>query len=273
MKKLVLFLTFISILAGCCINSAHHATLTDGHDLLVQGALDKTVALVMWVDKEGKEVEEPGTDDTMRPYCSGVWVSSDVILTAGHCVAELGMPPMDEEERLMKKLFNIKIDWDPTGQPLQYATTNDVKDLHGLTVRNQHRAIVLAFDGLHDLALLKAEPASGAFIPEHATVVVASKVKVGERVDIVGHPNGLWWSYISGYVSAIRIDTKNADGDLVDAIQISAPIWFGNSGGGAFNDSGELIGVCSWIRRNQPNTSFFIHRDHVNALMLKARVN
>jgi S1-C subfamily serine protease len=46
-------------------------------------------------------------------------------------------------------------------------------------------------------------------------------------------------------------------------VQISAPIWIGNSGGGAFNSDGHLIGLSSWITLRAPSVAFFIHRDEI----------
>jgi S1-C subfamily serine protease len=51
-------------------------------------------------------------------------------------------------------------------------------------------------------------------------------------------------------------------------IQISAPVWLGNSGGGAFDEDGRLIGICSWISKNGPQLTFFVHRDAINKFIV-----
>lgn len=57
-----------------------------------------------------------------------------------------------------------------------------------------------------------------------------------------------------------------------DLLQLSGAVWLGNSGGGAFNEDGELIGVCSWIDEGYPGVAFFVHADHVRDLMTRAGI-
>jgi S1-C subfamily serine protease len=64
-------------------------------------------------------------------------------------------------------------------------------------------------------------------------------LKVGEAVYAIGNPAPgatLTWSLTNGLISALRDEQK---------IQISAPITHGNSGGGLFDDRGNLIGIVS----------------------------
>jgi S1-C subfamily serine protease len=67
-----------------------------------------------------------------------------------------------------------------------------------------------------------------------------SDLKVGERVFAIGNPSfpdredPLTWSLTEGIISALRKDEE---------IQMSAAIYHGNSGGGLFDEYGNLIGI------------------------------
>jgi S1-C subfamily serine protease len=43
-------------------------------------------------------------------------------------------------------------------------------------------------------------------------------------------------------------------------------MYFGNSGGGAFNDYGELVGIADWIKR-APEMGFFVHLDTIRSFL------
>lgn len=76
-----------------------------------------------------------------------------------------------------------------------------------------------------------------------AAVVVAdsSKVAVGQNAFAIGHPKGLDLTMSAGLVSSLR---RNAQGQLL-LIQTSAAISRGSSGGGLFDDQGQLIGLTT----------------------------
>jgi S1-C subfamily serine protease len=62
----------------------------------------------------------------------------------------------------------------------------------------------------------------------------------------------MWWSYAEGVVAS---STKS---ESADSIQVSAPIWMGNSGGGAFDEKGRLVGLCTRMLAYVPNVGFFV---------------
>jgi S1-C subfamily serine protease len=76
---------------------------------------------------------------------------------------------------------------------------------------------------------------------------------VGETVYTIGSPKGLVNTLGSGLVSGLR----RSDGD-VELIQISAPLSEGSSGGGLFDDRGNLIGVTTFTIRDSQNLNFAI---------------
>ena len=76
----------------------------------------------------------------------------------------------------------------------------------------------------------------------------SDKLKVGERVFVIGAPFGLAHSLSSGYVSSVVKNTEshNPFTDM-EFIQTDAAINTGNSGGPMFNLKGEVVGVVSQI--------------------------
>lgn len=268
MNKFVtlLGLALATLLPACCVHSAlvHPAP----RQTLPEQLMETTVALDRWVGVVGHDEDgDPEYDEVdpekdpkaeLKSYCTGVWVSRDTILTAEHCVHDLGQPKEHLVEKLLRALIGEpEPKWDPTGQPVFFSVYGDVKDeSSGKRYRTARNGKVHVVDREHDLALVKVTDRD---IPRHPVAYVASEVHPGEDVHIVGHPVGLWWSYTHGWVSQIRPHAAGPDDSHRDTIQVSAPVWFGNSGGGAFNANGELIGISSFLRRG-PNLAFFV--DH-----------
>lgn len=267
MNKFVnmLGITLVTLLPACCVhNSLRHP---EPRSTLPEQLQEQTVALDRWIGVVGEDEDgdpeygevDPDMDPKaeLKTYCAGVWVTKDTILTAEHCVADLGRPKEPPLMKFLRMLTGEKEPaWDPTGQPLFFSAWGDIKDFSGgvRKYRTARNAKVLKVDKDHDLALVKVTDKD---IPKHSTVPVASEVHAGEDVHIVGHPSGQWWSYTHGWVAAVRPHADGTDDRYIDAIQISAPVWFGNSGGGAFNGQGELVGIASWLRKG-PNFAYFV---------------
>jgi len=66
-------------------------------------------------------------------------------------------------------------------------------------------------------------------------------LRVGQKVFAIGSPRGLEETISDGLLSALRLDKQGK----LRLIQSSAPISHGSSGGGLFNDRGELIGLTT----------------------------
>ncbi len=183
-------------------------------------------------------------------YCSGVWISETHILTAGHCMAGLARHIKGKDEGEV----------DPVGVKVHYIIEREVTDV-GEEPTAIHLAKVEKWNEDKDLALVKA---FGKTIPYHNHAELVKEMPaLGESVFIVGHPKGLYWSYINGVVSSYRSELSFGPlSNYGPFVQISAPVWFGNSGGGAFDGNGDLVGIASFITR-APNTSFFVHPDNI----------
>ncbi len=179
--------------------------------------------------------------DSVRAYCSGVWVSKNVILTANHCVSDSEVGEVVE--------YSVH---DDVYAPGQYEESSKV------TARN---AVLGASDPEHDLALLVV-----AYPPSHESAVVAMEpVEPGQRVSTMGSPLGAMWSYSSGEVAAVRYLVSH--GHKIMFIQSTAPISPGNSGGGLWNERGELVGICHATYTRGQNMNLWIHYRYIDSLL------
>jgi serine protease Do len=104
-----------------------------------------------------------------------------------------------------------------------------------------YTAKVIGTDPRTDLALIKASGRTDFPFAKLSD----SKPRIGDWVLAVGNPFGLGGTVTAGIVSASGRDIGNGPYD--DFIQIDAPVNKGNSGGPAFDVSGEVMGVNTAI--------------------------
>ena len=127
-----------------------------------------------------------------------------------------------------------------------YIVTNNHVVSGGKTftvVTNEGREIdakLIGTDPRTDLAVLKVEGADYKYVD-----FGLGKARVGQWVVAVGNPFGLGGTVTAGIVSAAGRDI--GAGPYDDFLQIDAAVNRGNSGGPAFNLSGEVIGVNTAI--------------------------
>ena len=79
-----------------------------------------------------------------------------------------------------------------------------------------------------------------------------SNLVIGETVYTIGSPKGLERTFGQGLLSALR----KMDG--VEYIQTTAPVSEGSSGGGLFDDRGNLIGITTSTLKGAQNLNFAI---------------
>jgi tetratricopeptide (TPR) repeat protein len=117
---------------------------------------------------------------------------------------------------------------------------------------------VLAVDKQADLAMCQLDIQDGA----PGFLEISREVpEVGERVMVIGSPRLLELTVSDGIVSAIRTDTPAGQ-----AIQMTAPISPGSSGGPVINLKGEVVGISTFYRKDGQNLNFAIPGHKILAL-------
>jgi S1-C subfamily serine protease len=115
-----------------------------------------------------------------------------------------------------------------------------------------------------DLALL--EGMDNQKIGGPMVLIASQPPKIGDRLTVIGAPMGDERTVTSGILSKIQ----EFSGEFY--YRISAATFFGNSGGGAFNRNGELVGVAHAIQMVNffivvPGAAFFISLDNVKSFL------
>jgi len=106
---------------------------------------------------------------------------------------------------------------------------------------------LLYIDKESDLVILKADDKN---LPK-VKIGDADKAGIGEKVYVIGSPEGLENTISDGILSGIReIGTKRK------ILQITAPISQGSSGGPVFNKNGEVIGIATFLVKEAQNLNF-----------------
>jgi len=170
--------------------------------------------------------DSPGEPDSGPiAYCGGVWVSQTDFVTAAHCP--------DAEE---------------------YIAVQTLPDMASRP-EGWRAGTILSVDEKDDLALIRVS----GWAPTHPVLHFPSAPAwPGEPLHVVGHVVGSRWSYRRAEVSALRPDEMNPGGNLVDSIQISGWVWKGDSGGGAFDDDGALVGIVVYVHQIGPWMSSYL---------------
>lgn len=201
------------------------------------------------------------TDDDNKPhmYCGGVFVGPTTIVTASHCVAWLGLTPI---QTLLHALGLVDADENPSpiGKQALFSMQADY-------IAGRHwTSTVIGYDLGDDLAALRIDSPG----PTHPFARVSTAdIYAGDHVEIVGHPGGYTWSYVEGLVSSVRMKEPNGHGTEMPTIQVEGSFSHGNSGGGLFNASGELIGIASYMDNGANGMGFFVHRDAIVKFLAK----
>lgn len=202
----------------------------------VNHSSNSTVALVApesFFDKQGPH----------WAFCTGSFVSSYEIITANHCVTELG--------------DRIKI-----------ATYQDFVATEGTFDGGRWTEFYVAkMDKSSDLALLKIIEDQKPYLPFHTWLQLDERPpNVGEQVYIVGHPNYATWTYTLDIVSnALRI--VEFFGEPRKFFQHQTPVFEGNSGGPVISMHGKLVGVVSLYTQGISQLNFSVHLDEIKEFL------
>jgi len=185
-------------------------------------------------------------------------------------VTQLGVLPRSAEEifsALGPSVAKVIVN-DSSGNTI--ATGSGVVVAPGTVVTNCHvvargRAIQLKFPSEtlnatlqqsneeRDICHLYSSNISARPVP----VSSANSVRVGQKVFAIGSPYGLENTLSEGLVSALR----EVPGGTV--IQTSAPISPGSSGGGLFDQYGNLVGIMTFQHKYGQNLNFAVPADWI----------
>ena len=128
----------------------------------------------------------------------------------------------------------------------------------------QYSATLIGTDKNTDLAVLKiiAEDLQIATIGKSGDLLIA------EEVLVIGNPLGTFGVATNGIISA-KNTSVNIDGYVMSLIQTNAAINGGNSGGGMFNLSGQLVGVVNakYVSEGVEGTGFAIPIDSARPII------
>lgn len=257
MRKLFLLLGCLFIFTGCVKSNSVPPKLNGVE--LAKMITDDTVALV-WTN--------PAAPEKTRVFCSGVWISDSLILTADHCMIGVSkaMSGNDDDDDTDFKL--------PEHLHIDYVVRSEITNV-AQNPTTTHGSQVVYANQEQDLAILKID--ADKTLPRHGVATLAMKTpEVGEKIEVVGHPSGITFSYREGQVAAYREDMSGIGLTTIKGpfLQISAPIYHGDSGGACFNDMGDVVGIASFMSGSSPNTGFYIHIDTIKkALVALVKTN
>lgn len=190
--------------------------------------------------------------DDPRFYCAGVWINATTILTAKHCIAA--------HDDISFTLFMAHVEMDLDDIRITFAQ-------RGSPIA--HRGHSFASNDKGDLAMIDV-----SHPPPHRWARIARRYpKQGDDIHIMGHPDSFKWTYIRG-VMAARVLVENDEGAVIPTLQLAAAgIYHGNSGGGAFDAYGNLVGICSTVSRNVATQTHFTDSDAIKLYLDTHRVS
>lgn len=237
----LLFLCWLLLFAGCTKHS----------DIRVP-VVDKTISQTVGIIEQ--------SDDEWKLGCTAVWINDNTILTARHCINGVrqarfinSLSDKQKEKLFMTEEIPTFEDYELLGTVVHYIVESEYRE--SANPSRTHDARVIALDEDYDVAVLTA----GSDAPSHFSApIVADAPPTGTEVSIVGHTRGMGWNYMKGTVSRIRPRVSSGDSGG-PYVHIVALINKGNSGGGAFDSHGCLIGIASFILNSTPGQAFFIH--------------
>jgi V8-like Glu-specific endopeptidase len=128
--------------------------------------------------------------------------------------------------------------------------------------RTQVTATLTWRDETRDLAILKPRGIVGTPLK-----AAAAKHRVGDKVYVIGNPEGLAGTFSEGIISAFRA----LDG--TSYVQITAPISHGSSGGPVLDESGRVIGIATAFIRDAQNLNLAVELNDGDLVYLPSVVS
>lgn len=230
MKKcfLAILVTFFVVTVGCTVAPQSEYRFSDnpGNVVHLQRA---TVALV-----------EDTEEGISAPRCTAFYVAPRKLATALHCVEDNNVVTIQLAPGLIIQVTEDR-ELEPTlGREILFVDLDEQNRLiENWTPTEQPRvrhSTVIAIDEDEDIAILElseSEPSSRDWLE------LASWVRPGEHVYVMGMPRSQFWILTEGLMSAIQ---QHPDGSQTYMFQ--APIAPGSSGSPVINERGQVIAVA-----------------------------
>lgn len=248
MKKLFLIL-YLLISISCVCNRNNKIQLSHNKkDKFINYLNDSTVAVIK----------------NNFSMCTGVWIKEDMFATAYHCIQ---YATASAEEKIILNIGGKINEFQYIDRNIEFSIHRDFsfneKSYKDYALKRKFSSgKVIAVNEKTDLALIHTKE----FLL-HNFAKFANNITKGENVHIVGHTSSYLYSYTKGVVSYEKRFIKNDIDKYFPVVQVMATsIYFGNSGGGLFNDKGELMGICI-LFSPQESISFFSHIDSLKELL------
>ena len=237
MKKItLLFAIVISFLLsiGCC---ASISNINSPQKDLIHHLKNSTASLV-----------ERSDNGAYMPYCGAVWVTKKHLVTAKHCIE-------DENEKV------------EIGRTVKFQIFKDFDNHYPFSKNKKVYVAKVIAQGKdnEDIALLYALND----VKHGIATVVSYSPQAGQQVHHIGHPQALQFAYINCFISEERL--YKAFGHERHVLNIIGFVWYGSSGGGAFDNQGSLLGITSMLSV-APGQGLFVHPKIIKSFLDKNKV-
>lgn len=211
---------------------------------LLAFAVLSSLFLLGWSVPEA-QVQSNATSIVVEDFCSGTVISRSkgLVITAAHCLG----PVRSVTKTVKETPEGLKVIFVTTHKPL--TLTLYKYDQYGNSLGFvKYPSIVLKYDDVLDYAVLKI---TGSELPSDAVKISYEKPAYGDKVYAIGTPLGFDQSVSEGRVTKPRAIVGFTGKDIV-VVMHNAYINYGSSGGGLFNDKGELIGLTNFGKAGGP---------------------
>lgn len=204
---------------------------------------------MIWVAKDAhawsvKEAHNLGNETLVRVgnWCSGTVIDKErgLVVTAAHCVNTPNMLTVinTKKETHDGKLVNVAITvWLPVDLTIDTFTDEGL-----LFKRAIYKAVYVGQDAPHDVAILRIISSTKGLMAE---AKMSRKLSTwGDVIYCIGNPLMLPAVVTKGLVIQPRVKNPLGEGFM---ILFDAMIDHGSSGGGIYNDAGEMIGITNLV--------------------------